>query len=478
MTRDRVLIEPSRGAMIVAAIVALSACNSRPFVGSEGTPSFANGTQPLALLTTDQRSVDPDVSQGGKHPANWKHFTAPTGSHFIFLQDDPSGKYVWLSDAAHAAMVQVTMNGKFTSYPLSTPSGPFTPAYFTFVGSQIYVGGCIGSACNVVGIFTPISKQFQVISNPSGDGPGMSHEFVYGPDQNVWFTESKHVAKITASGVITEYPAPTYVGTNIVTAGGEIWFDGQANTNACEESWYIDSTCPWAAQMDPATGSYTQYYLGIYSGSYFEAFGYIGGGMTVSGGQVYVLNGLNTNQSYGDPQRTYLDRIDATGDQTLFKLHHRQEGWTEASLTALPDGNLWWGLNEQGHAQGIANWNPTQGVKAYVNPYPPGLLASAAGGDGNIWSISANGDIVVYIVNVLTVSPKTLVLSGPKKTGVLTVTYGGSGTLSAVSLNGKIARVAPSGAHQFTVTARAAGTTHILVGDSLHNNFPVNVTVN
>jgi hypothetical protein len=229
--------------------------------------------------------------------------------------------------------------------------------------------------------------------------------------------------------------------------------------------------------MAPATGSYTQYYLGISSGSYFEAFGYIGGGMTVAAGQVYVLNGLNTNQSYGDPQRTYLDRIDASGDQTLFKLHHRQEGWTEASLTALPDGNLWWGLNEQGHAQGLANWNPTQGVKGYVNPYQPGLIATAAGGDGNIWSIAANSDVVVYIINVISVSPKSLTLAGPKDTGVLTVMYGGTGTLKAESLNGNIARVAPSGKDAFTVTARAAGQTQVVVGDSLHNSFPVNVTV-
>jgi len=477
MIRARVLIA-AHAAFVAAAMLTLPSCNSRPFVGPDGTPSFANGTQPLALLNSEARgSGDPYISQNGKKPVKWVRFKAPSGSHFVYLQDDPSGKYMWLSDAAHGAMVQLTMNGKFTSYPLAAPSGAFTPAYFLFVGSQAYVGGCVGSACNQIGIFTPKTKQFSVITNPSGDGPGMGHEFVVGPDQNVWFSESTHIAKITPSGVVTEYPAPTYVGTNIVTAYGQIWFDGQANTNECESSEYIDSTCPWVAQMDPATGAYTQYYLGISSGSYFEAFGYIGGGMTVANGQVYVLNGLNTNQSYGDPQRTYLDRIDATGDQTLFKLHHREEGWTEASLTALPNGDLWWGLNLPARANGIATWNPTQGVHAYINPYQPGLIATAAGGDGNIWSVAANGDVVVYVLNVISVSPKSLTFTGPKQTAVLTVTYGGTGTLQAESLNGNIARVAPSGKDAFTVTAHEAGTTQVVVGDSLHNSFPVNVTV-
>jgi hypothetical protein len=473
----RRLPEASRAFIPVAALVVLTSC-SRLLVGPAGTPSVSNGSEQLGLLNTDRQPVIPDVSQNGKHPMHWTRFLAPSGSHFVFLQDDPSGDYMWLSDAAHGAMVQLTMNGKFTAYPLSTPSGPFTPGYFTFVGSQIYVGGCIGSACNVVGIFTPKSKQFQIFKTPSGDGPGISHELTYGPDQNVWFTEGTHVGKLAASGVITEYPAPTIVGLNIISGGdGKIWFDGQTNTNACVQSAYFDSQCPWVAQMDPATGSYSQYYLGMYSGSFFEAFGYLGGGMTVANGNVYVLCGLNTNQSYGDPARTYLDEVSTTGDQTLFKLHHRQEGWTEASLTSLPNGDLWWGLNLPARANGIATWNPTQGVKAYIDPYQPGLLATVAGGDGNIWSIAANSNIVVYILNVISVSPKTLTLTGPKNTGVLTVMYGGSGTLKAESLNGNVARVAQSGPLAFTVTAVRAGKTQVVVGDSSHNSFAVDVTV-
>ena len=60
--------------------------------------------------------------------------------------------------------------------------------------------------------------------------PASVPEFVtVGPDGNIWFNEASanNVAKITASGVITEYAVPTLnSGPEGITAGpdGALWF--------------------------------------------------------------------------------------------------------------------------------------------------------------------------------------------------------------------------------------------------------------
>jgi hypothetical protein len=480
MLRARILMAAARCGFLFAGVLSLASCESRPFVGAQGTPSFTNGTQPLALLRTDaQRPFVPEIRQNGHSPQTWRMFNAPAGSKFVFMQADPNGKYMWLSDAAHSAMVRVTMDGTFTSYPLSSASGTFTPAFFTFGGSKIYVGGCAGSTCNLVGIFAPKTGQFQVISIASGDGPGAKHEFTYGPDKNVWFTETSHVAKITPQGVVTEYAAPTYVGQNIVAANGNIWFDGASYDYGCEESAYGGTTCPWVTQINPGTGNSSEYYLGVRSGAYFQAFAWLAGGMTVGpDGNVYVLVAIRTLSSYGAEFRTYMDELDGSGDQTTYALREEDNGWTQASLTTLPDGDLWWGANLIAKSTGVVQWDPVaHHGKTHPNYYENNALVSAAGRDGNYWAIDSKNNIIVYINNVLTVSPTSLTLDGPKDTGTLTVTYTGTGKLRAMSLNGNVARVASSGSLQYTVRALRAGSTQIIVQDNLHNSFSISVKV-
>ena len=53
-----------------------------------------------------------------------------------------------------------------------------------------------------------------------------------GPDGNVWFTETVgKIGKITASGAITEYPAPAGAGDICKGPDGNLWFASGHNGN-------------------------------------------------------------------------------------------------------------------------------------------------------------------------------------------------------------------------------------------------------
>jgi streptogramin lyase len=478
MLRFNVVFATALTAVLSGGIFGLASCNSRPFVGDDGTPSYASGTASLSLERSGGGGT-PFIKQNGK-PPGWTILKVSSEEHYVALRPDPNGKVMWFADAGlHKSLVKMMMNGTTTSYALATGSGPFTPAYFTF-GSDgnIYVGGCVVSACNMVGIFSPKTGSFRTIATPSGDGPGANHEFVLGPDLNVWFTEASHVGYITPQGAITEYAAPQYVGQNIIVgSNGNIWFDGQTNSSGCETSAYRGTTCPWVAQMVPSTGAVSgPYYLGIYFSSYFQAFAFLAGGMEIGpNGDVWVLAALNEGCIYGFQFHTYFDDVAPDGDQTPIKLLKRNIGQTQAALTKARNGTLWWGSNFYGNGSGLLSYD--SGVEtSYKNPQGSVPLVVSMGSDENVWTIDKEGDIAIYLINLLDVSPTKLTLQ-PKGTGLLTVTYGGTSKLTTVSANPRIATAVLTGSLQFTVTGKRAGKTQITVKDTLGNSFIVNVTV-
>ncbi len=479
MLRLRVAFATALASALLGGMFALASCNSRPFVGDGGTPSYASGTESLSL---DGGHGDdaPFIQQHGDSPQGWQIMKIPSGEHYVSITPDPGGKYMWFADAGqHKSLVKMTMTGSTTSYPLMTGSGPFTPAFFTF-GSDgnIYIGGCITSQCNMVGVFSPKTATFNTIKTPSGDGPAANHEFVLGPDLNVWFTESSHVANITPQGVITEYAAPQYVGQNIVVgSNGNIWFDGQTNSSGCESSAYRGTNCPWVAQMVPSTGAVTgPYYLGVYFSSFFQAFAYLAGGMEIGpNGDVWVLGALNEGCTYGDQFHAYFDDVAPSGDQTPIRVLKYNLGPTQASLTRASNGDLWWSASFYGRHQGLLRYNASGETKfpAPGNALP---LIVQMGGDGNVWTIDKQDDIAIYLINLLNVSPNKLIVA-PQATSLLTVTYGGTSKLTATSANPRVASVVPAGNLQYKVTGRRVGTTHVTVKDTLHNSYIVTVTV-
>src|SRR4029077_17720806 len=102
----------------------------------------------------------------------------------------------------------------------------------------------------VIGVATTTGS-FSVKNLPSGD-QGYDGGLALGPDGNVWFTEVKHIGKITPSGTVTEF---AYADGNTGNSFGAI----AAGPDG--DMWATEYNANIVDDIDPATGSMTAYPL-------------------------------------------------------------------------------------------------------------------------------------------------------------------------------------------------------------------------
>jgi len=211
---------------MTALLAALSVAVSVPMA-----PASRRAATVIARVQHPQidELASPDVSQPGHHD-HWISLSFAQGYVFQGIAGDPTGPYVWVADMGHNAMVRIGMDLSVESLRLVTASGAFTPGYFTFGGDgTMYIGGCVESSCNIIGVLSRTRKHFSVYRIPSGDGPGTSNRLVFAPmTKDVWFVETAHVGKMNSNGVITEFPSLIpQPGPNIAVApNGRVWYDG------------------------------------------------------------------------------------------------------------------------------------------------------------------------------------------------------------------------------------------------------------
>jgi hypothetical protein len=179
---------------IGALALALTACSSHQ---SMPAPS-AGGAHGLG----------PNVVQTGKTPVQWTQFKwgSTSTSHQFDAIITGSDKNVWFTDYNGQNLIQMKMSGATKVFPLSYNAGThFYPGNMT-VGAD---GKFYISSANAAG-FIGIAKTtgtFAVTAIPSGDY-GYDGGLTLGSDGNVWFTELKHIAKISTTGHVTEFAYP------------------------------------------------------------------------------------------------------------------------------------------------------------------------------------------------------------------------------------------------------------------------------
>jgi virginiamycin B lyase len=459
--------------LLVAAAIALIASCASP-----DAPGVSFGSLPADWSRTfnDTELLHPDVVQNGQKQLHWRSFATgmPSDSTLRGIVAGPDGKYIWYTNATYWTIGRMGMDGSTAVYRLHTPAGDFSPGNVT-VGAdrKLYLGGCIMSGCNVVGVLTGRGR-FVVYRTPSGDGPGQSGGLAKGPDGNVWFTERSHIGKITPSGQITEYGlsnGDTPAGH--VTAGGDgqVWFD-----EAAPSSSGVDTV----GRIDTTTGKITE----LKARCPFP--GCTGSlGIAKSGnGDVYLLVYW---AGYGG-SLYFLGRFAHAGNRGWIDVSKTQ-GW--GPITEGPDGAIWWGAScRQAYPSGppcsLARYDPATDRLSTAHGRNQGVVAvPAAGPDGNVWGIGAPfygttpNSIVVFVRNVLDVHPAFLGFAKSGISATLTATYTGPSPLSAASSNPSVASVTPtSPPGTFIVTANATGSATITVQDSMKNSFNVSVTVN
>jgi virginiamycin B lyase len=408
-----------------ALVLVLAGCSARHALP---TPGGGSAAKPLVVQT-------------GKVPVNWTQFVwgdtlnNPVGGVSIVTGPD---KNLWYTDYSSAALIRMTMSGSTHAYALKyNGTSPFNP-YAITVGAN---GKFYITNANVafLGVATT-GGVFSTIAIPSGDQAQDSATL--GPDGNVWFVEYSHVGKITPAGVITEYPYPDNPGNS----------SGAITTGPDDHIWVTENSI--IDDVDPATGEMIQYPLGC------QSYGLV----AASDGNLYV----NCQSS--------LVRVTTGGSVTSIPIPFY--AYTSPPALAVgPDGNPWYVVSGSNQ---IAVYNTTANtLKVYFPPNGYSTdYALTASVDGNMWAMDSTGFIDVYIINVLSVSPKTVSLTGAGKTATLTVTEKGTSAWTAKSSNVAVATVKQgTSPNLFTVTSVAHGSATVTVSDAVFNSFAVKVTV-
>jgi len=404
--------------------------------------------------TAAQTGLGPDVSQNRTSTRNWKQFAPKTASTIYRGIDAGPDNNIWFSDQNN--LNRITMAGALHEFPLTfTEHGVtygFGPLWLTVgADAKFYLGcgNCLDptSGGGIIGV-AKTNGSLAIHEIPSKDTLG-GNGLGLGPDGNVWFAETSHIARITTGGVITEfaYPSGETKNTGSVPVTGP---DGIV--------WFTEYFAHMVAKIDPATGVITEYDVsGLCNGPQGTAVG--------SDGRLYFFC---TSGS--------LASISTDGVLVPAIANPYGTPLTPGDIIQGPNKHIWFATG----TTTFGEYNENSGVlTAHTPPFNVGaVLALTDGPDGNIWGTNNAGLIDVYILATLTVSPRSLTFSGVGQTQALTASYAGPSVLSATSASPTIATVAPGQQdNTFVVTSQGVGKTTVTIQDAIGNLFKVRVTV-
>jgi streptogramin lyase len=304
-----------------------------------------------------------------------------------------------------------------------------------------------------VGRLNPATGKVDVFHTPSG---GQPLYLCAGHDGNMWFTEPDSsgnvIARITMSGVITEFSASATPAELAAGPDGDVYFGmtgagGGVNVGRIDPSGQIS--------YQPVGGDTFEFSTGPEGNVYFIDYHFSNNQTELS----TITSGFNITR-YAWPST---------------------EG-VPGPVAAGPDGNVWIGaqLNKQ-VVLTIFDVHSKQFLPQH--PSSPGTKYSIVGDmvtgrDGNIWWTDKY-QTDVYVYHSITASPDPMTFSAPGQQQTLTASETNfSGTLTAQSSNTGVVTVQNGGTkNTFTVTSVAPGDTLIRIYDGNFNNLGVHVVV-
>lgn len=396
--------------------------------------------------------VIPDVVQTGNKPINWTQFTDPLsgfGVTYSVVAGPDGNMYVGNSQGG---LMQIKMTGAEKLIPMTyvcngTSSCNYVTGYGMIVGpdKKFYMGGTnynYTTSRYVIGVGTTTGTlTTHDIASSDYNGSG---GFTIGPDNNVWFTEQKHIAKITTGGVITEYSYPSGATSNSY---------GGVATGPDGNVWFTEFNNQIVGKITPSSGHITEYSV--------SALGC---------NPTSIIKGGDGNMYFACSN--YMGQITTSGVSTRFYDAYGISYLPE-SLQTGPDGNIWF---PNGSGDYVSEFNPSViSFTTYVPPYTAGTVYQMVlGPDGNFWANESDNKIDVYILKTLGVSPNTLSFTATGQKANLTVTEPGTTKWTASSISSGVCGVAQgSPSNIFVVTANGAGTTKITIKDAIGNSFVI-----
>jgi len=438
-----------RSLFICSVLCAVAAC-AAPSAGTFPAP--------------DTRLTVPLVRQKGAG-SSWVRFLPKTTSTATYTYNGFAigpDHNVWFQDVQGNGVARLTETGGLKEYTV-----PHTEGYSGIaVGAddRFYVGAYDSSTFQ--GYVDAMTQSGTTTAYPIGTSSNtdnLSGGVAEGPDGNVWFVEYHHVAKITTTGTITQYPYPNssyYANPGDIVRGsdGNMWLTlGGGGVNPA-----------YVVKVAPSDGTMTSYDLTALVGCAFD-------NALAEGpdGNVWVDCG------------TSIVRVTPAGVATAFATpSNAAAGEVSGDITPGAAQTIWYG----GAASSGKLVQYDIAAKAFHVFTPPAHLltqprVTLMGPDGNQWFSAVDPSsnamaIAVYVLEPLRVSPTQLTLSGPGATGTLTVSESGVSKFTAKSSNVGVATVAPSGSGSFMITAVSAGTCNVTISDQSQNSVLVKVTVN
>ena len=428
-----------------------------PIPGAQALTGIARGADGNIWFTDEFAGFIGRISTSGTGLAT---FTLPPNSHPQGITAGPDGN-LWFVDEIQSGSAigggfrigKITPAGQITEYSTHINAGVFSPENYS--PSQITKGPdgnlwFTNSQASQVGkyIVGKITTAGAVTIYNTADTP---IAITAGADGNLWVTESSNVAKITTSGVETEYPLTINPGYGGITPGpdGNVWFT---------ENTTVGYVTPAGVVTEFPRANYsTIFYLSSITTGPDGALWILGSstssvGRVATSGQLtntYALNfgsqvGFDTLGPDGAVWFTggYADlvgRIDTNGVVTTFST---PAGGSPYFIVSGPDGNLWF---TEPRRNSVAKMTTSGTVTEYsVGQRTAGLWAITVGPDGNLWF----PEYALRYNNIVRITPDGVMTAFPIPTPhaqAMYITKGSDGNLwFTENLAQQVAKINPS----------------------------------
>jgi uncharacterized repeat protein (TIGR03803 family) len=446
-----------------------------PISGAQGLCGITTGPDGNIWFTDELAGTISHISTSGTGLVT---YPLPAGAEPQGIATGPDGN-LWFVDEyvnpLHPAngfrIGSISVSGTVTEYFTGINPGPFNPVGFN--PAQIVKGPdgnlwftndqASGVRLNIVGKITTAGA---ITIYDTGDTP---IAITSGPDGNLWVIENSHVAKISTSGVETEYALMNGGGFYGITTGpdGNIWFT---------EAYDVGYVTPGGVVTEFALSEFTSvtYLSGITSGA-DGALWFLGDftnniGRVTTAGQLtntYALNagsqiGFNTLGPDHNIWFTGADLVGKVDTSGVVTTYPTSQGARPLVIAAGPDGNLWFVENGTSKVAKIT----TSGA---ITEYPVGQMAElwsiTAGPDGNLWFTEAGSTYN----NIVRITPDGIMTAFPIPTpnaGSFYVTKGPDGNLWFTEYNAqKVGKLDPSNGNITEYSAAfGAGLSAIVTG--------------
>ena len=322
------------------------------------------------------------------------------------ITSGPDGA-LWLTGELTSEIGRMNTSGQITNtYALSPGSIPV----FAALGSDNNVWFSQGGLANSVG---NISTSGVSTTYPLPSANAEPWSLTNGPDGNIWFLEVAlgQVAKITPSGVVTEYPDADVYASQGLTSGsdGNIWFTAPATTTG------------------PSIGRIT-------TSGVITVFS-----LPAGSSPQFITSGPDGNLWFTDSSLNVVGKMNTSGD--LLAEYPITTAFSNPSvLTTGPDGNVWFIENtEFGAVAKITTAGVVTEYPVQLQNYQDGIVA---GPDGAMWiaqgypnsvaRITTSGVVSTVALTSSNALGNALIVGADGKLWIDEATAGAMGRMSAI----------------------------------------------